>query len=180
MVKLVFPERIDSVRLTMQRLRYEDAEEVFYTYASKPEATRFVGWRTHQKIEDTIAYLRFAIPAFKAHIDYSFSVRVKTTNQLIGAFGVINQDGELHFGYILSPSKWNQGFATEVCRVMLPLLKQKDVKRIHTFVAAENTPSIRVLQKCGLVEEGVRHGWFVFPNCGPPAKDCVFFDYPLS
>ena len=60
MVNLMLPEHLSTERLFLQRLRYEDAEEIFYTYASKPLATRFVSWPTHEKVADTNAFLTYA------------------------------------------------------------------------------------------------------------------------
>ena len=48
MSRLSLPAIIRTERLLLQRLRYEDAEEIFYAYASKPEATRYVSWPTHR------------------------------------------------------------------------------------------------------------------------------------
>ena len=64
---------------------------------------------------------------------------------------VINDQGKIQFGYILSPTQWGSGYATEVCQMMLPFLKmQPGIFRIGTFVDAENITSANVLRKCGL------------------------------
>jgi ribosomal-protein-alanine N-acetyltransferase len=181
MVYLNLPERIFTERLILQRLRYEDADEIFHTYASKPEATRYVSWPTHQSIDDTRAFLRYAIPAWSRGRDYSYTVRMKESNRLIGSFGIINDQGKLQFGYIFSPTQWNKGFATEVCRTMMELLKdQKNVYRISTFVDVDNVASSRVLLKSGLLEEARLHHWFRFINQGNAPKDCLLYYFPIS
>src|SRR5690606_25474033 len=106
MIRLQLPERIETERLLLQRLRYEDAEEIFYSYASKPEATKFLSWPTHQSLEDTHSFLRYAREGWSWGTDYSFSIRLKESNQFIGSFGVINDKGKVQFGYVISPSKW--------------------------------------------------------------------------
>ena len=176
MIHLLLPEHIETARLTLERLRYEDAEEIFYAYASKTEATKYMSWPTHQRISDTRNYLKFAIQGWTFGIDYSYGVRLKETNQMIGSFGVLNDQGKLQFGYILSPTQWGRGYATEVCKAMLPLLKmQLGVFRIGTFVDAENVASAHVLQKSGLVEEARLEKWFRFVNQNNEAKDCILF-----
>jgi [ribosomal protein S5]-alanine N-acetyltransferase len=173
------PEKIETPRLLIQKLRYEDAEEIFYTYASKAEATRFVSWETHRKIEDTTEFLRYATGAWKSGKDFSYSVRLKLSNRLIGSIGIINSSGDLQFGYIFTPTQWNQGYATETCRALLShLTKDPGVKRISTFVDAENVASARVLLKCGLIEEARLSAWFPFPNQKGVRKDCLVFKYP--
>jgi [ribosomal protein S5]-alanine N-acetyltransferase len=180
MVVLFLPEKIITDRLVLERLRYEDAEEIFYAYASKHEATQFVGWTTHKRIEDTKDYLRFSINAWNNNLEYSYSIRLKGSRRLLGSFGIINDDGKLQFGYIFSPTQWNKGFATETCHAVLPMLRQNEVHRIYTVVDCENAASIRVLEKCGLLKEATLEKWHRFPNQRNAAKDCILFKYPLT
>jgi ribosomal-protein-alanine N-acetyltransferase len=181
MVVLNLPEEILTDRLSLHRLRYEDAEEIFYTYASKPEVTRFVSWPTHKSLRDTSAFLRYAVNAWDKGTDYSFAIRLKANNRLIGSIGVINENGKLQFGYVLSPTQWNKGYATEACVRLMHLLRtQRGVYRIQSFVDAENVSSARVLLKSGLVEEARLVRWFRFVNQNNKAKDCILFKLPLD
>jgi ribosomal-protein-alanine N-acetyltransferase len=181
MVKLDLPTQIFTERLTIQKLRYEEAEEIFYSYSSKPEATRFMSWPTHESLSDTLAFLQYAELGWRAGTDYSFSVRLRHSARLIGSFGVINEDGKLQFGYIYSPTQWGKGYATEVCRAMMQVLQdQPGIYRIQTFTDADNIASTRVLSKSGLVEEGRLSRWYRFINQNNAAKDCIHFRLPLS
>ena len=181
MVILNLPEEIITDRLSLRRLRYEDAEEMFYTYASKPEVTRFVSWPTHRSLQDTKDFLRYALNAWEKGTDYSFAIRLKDTNRLIGSIGVINENGKLQFGYALSPTQWNHGYATEACTRLMGLLStQPGVYRIQTFVDKENVSSAKVLIKSGLVEEAKLERWFRFVNQNNEAKDCILFRLPLD
>jgi ribosomal-protein-alanine N-acetyltransferase len=174
--RLNLPEVIETERLVLQRLKYEDAEEIFYCYASKPEATRFVSWPTHQSIRDTRDFLRYAIHGWNSGKDYGYSIRIKSSYRLIGGIGAINDQGKIQFGYVISPTQWGKGYATEACKPVLDLLRsQENVFRIGTFVDAENTASIRVLEKCGLNEEARLEKWFRFVNQGNAPKDCILF-----
>src|SRR5688572_30037884 len=167
MVLLDLPERINTERLFLQRLRYEDAEEIFYTYASKPEATRYMAWPTHQSVDDTRSFLRYVIHSWDQGMDYSFSIRLKDTGKLIGSFGLIHDNGKIQFGYILSPTAWGHGYATEACTRMMNVLRTfPSLFRISTFVDTANTASVRVLLKSGLVEEARLEKWFRFVNQG--------------
>lgn len=175
------PEKLATERLALQRLRYEDAEEIFYAYASKAEATKFVSWRRHQSVDDTRRFLAFAIQAWTAGRDFTYSVRLKNSNRLIGSIGIINLDYRVQFGYIFSPTHWNQGYATEACRAILEILKsQKMISGITTFVDADNLSSIRVLEKSGMTAEGIFPKWFQFPNQNNVAKDCILFALPRT
>ncbi len=74
---------------------------------------------------DTRAFLRYAVAAWHEGMDYSFAIRLKSSNRMIGSFGVINENGKLQFGYILTPTHWGSGYATEACRTMMHLLVQE-------------------------------------------------------
>jgi [ribosomal protein S5]-alanine N-acetyltransferase len=181
MDKLVLPEKVHTARLTLQRLKYEDAEEVFYTYASKPEVTKYVSWPTHRTIEDSRVFLRYALEGWNTGSDLSYAIRISHTKQLIGTFGFINEQGKVQFGYALSPLHWNKGFATEVCKQMMEVIKDsKEVFRVNTFVDTENVASIRVLEKSGLFREAMLPKWFRFVNQDMQPKDCYLYVLPFD
>jgi ribosomal-protein-alanine N-acetyltransferase len=179
-MKLPVPERIETERVILSRLQREDAEEIFYSYASKPEATRFMLWPMHRSMEDTRGFLSRAAYGWNAGSDYSFCIRLKETQRLIGGCGITNEEGRIQFGYVLSPTHWGRGLATEVCcRLMEVVRGLPGVYRVSTFVDVENTASVRVLLKSGLVEEARLEKWLRFVNQENQPKDCLLFRLPL-
>lgn len=169
------PAKIETERFVLQRLKYEDAEEIFYTYASKPEATKYLAWITHRSVDDTRAYLRYAIESWNYGIDYSYSIRLKNL-LLVGSIGVLHDYGKAQLGYVISPTHWNRGYTTEAAMHVLKILKTfSGLYRIGTFVDMENIASIKVLQKCGMVEEARLEKWFRFVNQNNQPKDCILF-----
>lgn len=179
-MQLPMPESIVAGNLILRRLRYEDAEEIFFTYASKPEGTRYVSWPTHQRLKDTRDFLRYAIHAWNRGLDYSFSIRLADSNRLVGSIGAINEMGKIQFGYFIAPSQWGRGYATAAAKALLAVLKSMPgIISIKTFVDAENAASIRVLQKCGLVEEARIPDYYRFVNQNSRAKECILFKLEL-
>lgn len=180
MTSLQIPGSITTQRLVMRRLRYEDADEIFYTYASKPEATVYVAWPTHERIADTRAYLEYAVGGWERGSDYTFSIRLPEHNRLIGTFGFMNDAGKIQFGYALGPLYWGKGYATEVCNGMMAMLRRvPGIYRIGTLVDAENVASSKVLLKAGLIEEARLPRWMRFVNQGNEPKDCILYRLPL-
>ena len=177
MIRLPMPVEMETERLLLQRLRYEDAEEIFYAYASKPEATRYLSWATHESVDETRDYLKYAVDNWNFGTDYSYSMRLKS-GVLIGSIGVINDNGKVQLGYVVSPMHWGRGYTTEAFMRVLGTLKTiPQLYRIGTFVDADNMASIRVLKKCGLVEEARLPKWFRFINQDNEPKDCLLFRY---
>jgi [ribosomal protein S5]-alanine N-acetyltransferase len=176
---LKLPEKISSKRIYLERLRYEFAEEIFYSYASKPEVTRYVAWPTHRSITDTRGYLSYAVPAWNSGTDFTYAIRLIGSNRIIGSIGCLNDVGKIQFGYVLGPVFWNQGYATEACLAILPHLKSsRDIYRIWTLTDVENVASQKVLVKCGLVEEARVARWIRFVNQDNSPRDCIFFKVP--
>jgi [ribosomal protein S5]-alanine N-acetyltransferase len=176
---LFISEKIVTARLVLQRFRYEDGAEIFYTYSSKPEATKYVAWRTHQSIGETRDFLDYVIPGWEVGRDYSFAIRLKGSGRMIGSCGMLNEEGKIQFGYILGPWHWGNGYATEATQAMLIRVKSDpQVFRIGTFVDVDNTASIKVIKKCGLIEEARLEKWFRFPNQNNEPKDCLLFKLP--
>ena len=172
---LAMPSKMETERLFLQRLKYEDAEEIFYAYASKPQATHYLSWPTHQSIDETRTFLKHAVESWNYGTDYSYSIRLKN-GVLIGSIGIINDDGKVQLGYVISPNHWRHGYTTEACtRILSTLRNFKELYRIGTFVDAENLASVRVLKKCGMVEEALLPKWFRFVNQNNKPKDCILF-----
>ena len=180
-MKIGLPEKIETQRLVLQRLKYEDAEEIFYTYASKPEATRYMAWPTHKTLKDTRTFLDYAMQGWERGIDYSYGIRLQSNNRFIGSIGILNDNGKIQFGYILSPTQWGKGYATEACSNLIQVVKAiPDIQQIGTFVDIENTASRKVLLKTGLKEDFIFSKWFAFVNQNNELKDCVLFSLPMS
>jgi ribosomal-protein-alanine N-acetyltransferase len=178
---LKFPEKIETTRLLLQRLRYEDAEEIFYSYASKPEVTKFLSWPTHKSVEDTREFLRYAYECWNKGLDFSYSIRLRESYNLIGGFGLIHEAGRIQFGYALSPTSWNNGYATEACIKMMEVVRGcPQIYRVNTFVDTENTASIKVLERSGLKREATLIKWFRFVNQNNEPKDCSLYYLPLE
>lgn len=176
---LPIPEKIETERLVLTRFRHEDAAEIFYTYASKPECTKFVSWPTHQTIKDTRAYLNQTALGWKQGDDYAFAVRQKVNNRLIGGCGFLLDNGKAQIGYVFGSLHWGNGFATEITRKLIELLReQSSLLRIGSFIDSENLASASVLQKAGMVEEAYLKNWFQFPNQGNAFKDCILYKMP--
>jgi len=180
MTTLPVPEVVNTERLVVRRLRYEDADEIFYTYASKPEATRYVAWPAHRSIADTRAFLNHTVPAWNKGLEYSFSIRLRAYNRFIGTFGLVHDAGKIQFGYALGPLYWGNGYATEVCRAMMSMVKSiPGIYRVGTLVDTENVASCKVLFKAGLVEEVTLSKWMRFPNQDNEPRDCILYRLPL-
>jgi RimJ/RimL family protein N-acetyltransferase len=72
---------------------------------------------------------------------------------LAGYVSCFQRDGRANVGYWISREHWGKGIATRALRL---LLLEVTTRPLHAHVATSNGASLRVLQKCGFVVEGVQ------------------------
>jgi len=71
-------------------------------------------------------------------------------------------DCEIEIGYILKKSAWGKGYATEATKRLLKFaFEETPLEELVATTNSENTASQRVLEKCGLVYEGMRRAYAV-------------------
>lgn len=69
-------------------------------------------------------------------------------------------DGEIEVGYLLKPSAWGKGYATEVCKRLLRFgFEDAPLPEIVAVTHPDNTASQHVLRKAGMAEEGLRRAY---------------------
>ncbi|KAJ5693204.1 hypothetical protein N7462_002627 [Penicillium macrosclerotiorum] len=96
---------------------------------------------------------------------------------LIGVVGVHRTDPVPELGYLFHPSAWGKGYATESVAAFVKhyFTIRPEANVIEAKVDTKNFASIRVLQKCGFVEEetivgGAQQAWL-----DPPVRDLVVY-----
>ncbi|ULH15380.1 GNAT family N-acetyltransferase [Deinococcus sp. KNUC1210] len=74
---------------------------------------------------------------------------------MMGVKGCPDAAGAIEIGYGLNPEAWNQGYATEALRALLPHWRaQEGVQQLRAETATSNPASARVLEKSGFVRVG--------------------------
>ncbi len=158
------PPELHTPRLILRPMRVSDAGDMF-DYARREEVTRFLLWQPHPEAEYTEAYLRSVQKQYKKGEFYDWALVYKPTGKMIGTCGFTSFDlrhnkGEI--GYVLNPDFWGRGLATEaVERVLRFGLEELGLHRLEARYMVENAASRRVMEKCGMVFEGVLRDWML-------------------
>lgn len=83
----------------------------------------------------------------------------------IGGGAMMLRDDSMYYrtwevGYWLTPSAQGKGYATEFTEAFVRWSFETwpELNRVEAFVLNRNLGSLRVLQKCGFVKEGIRRG----------------------
>ena len=165
----------------------EDAPSIYARYASDPDVTLYLPWRPHKDVEETRTFLSHLLSAMESGGTHAWIVESKEDRRLMGLMSMGIQsarEGDLlsteeesryykvGFAYHLARSEWGRGYATEAARAVVDwALGQPRIFRIWTLCDVENAASAKVLDKLGLVREGVLKRWSIRPNISPEPRD---------
>jgi [ribosomal protein S5]-alanine N-acetyltransferase len=149
---------LETERLLLRKLRLEDARAMF-AYASDPEVTRYVLFDTHRSIEDSVAFLRFAVEGYERGDFGGWGVVLKDSGAFVGTCGVdygyAPEHARAELGYVLAREHWGKGLMPEAVRAVIRFgFGRMELNRIQARCIAENTASARVMEKAGMTYEG--------------------------
>jgi [ribosomal protein S5]-alanine N-acetyltransferase len=173
------PEMLETARLVLRRPLETDIEEIYNRFAGDPEVTRMMGWRRHESLADTQAFLAFSDAEWARWHAGPLLVRSRTDGVLLGSTGLsFETPYRAQTGYVFAKDAWGMGYATEALRAMVDLAGRLNVRRLYAICHTGNTASSRVLEKCGFTREGILRSHSEFPNL-EPGQPCDVFCYAL-
>ncbi|MGB8000403.1 MAG: GNAT family protein [Anaerobacillus sp.] len=148
---------ISLARIQLRELRQEDWKSV-HSYASIEEVCQYQPWGPNTEGESQ-AYVHAIIEDASLNPRKRFAYVILEGESVIGVCELNVRDAANLYGeisYILHPDWWGQGFATEAATMLLSYAF--DDLKLHKVSATcnpENIGSKRVLEKIGMVKEGL-------------------------
>jgi RimJ/RimL family protein N-acetyltransferase len=147
-------EPITTERLRLRRSTPEDAGAIS-AYRSDPEVHRMQGWERTDP-EGVQAEIEEMAPRRPGEPGgwVQFTVEDRADGSLVGDVGLSPADGEpgvIKVGYTIDPRFQGRGYATEAVAALVDYsfgTLEADV--VRAYAGAENTPSIRVMEKVGM------------------------------
>jgi len=172
----MFPDTFRTVRLMLRPIAVADAGAIFDGYAQDAEVTRFLTWRPHRSRGDTEDYVARCI-ATPPDVARTYMIVGAADGELRGAFELRRiTPFRLDLGYVLARTWWRQGLMTEALSEAVQwAMRQPSVFRIGAVCDVENVGSARVMEKAGLVREGVLRRWIMHPNVSDEPRDCFSY-----
>jgi len=167
------PASLETERLRLRPPRLEDASEIFARYAQDPEVTRYLTWRPHKRIEPVQEFLRSLLTLRDQGAVLPWIVERRSDDRLLGVIDLRLQGFRAEVGYALARDAWGQGYASEAARTLVEwALAQPGIYRVWAVCDVDNPASGRVLEKAGMVREGLLRRWSVHPNVSDEPRDC--------
>lgn len=148
---------LETERLILRRLQQTDLRDVF-EYASNENISRQVLWDAHQSLRESQRFLDYTFERYRRGEMAPFAIEHKTDRKMIGTIDFAwweRGNGTVEIGFALSEKYWGLGLIPEAARAMQQFAFEKmGVTRIEARCFAENSQSIRVLEKMGMTYEG--------------------------
>ncbi|ASK60960.1 GNAT family N-acetyltransferase [Virgibacillus phasianinus] len=160
--------KTNSKRLYLREFTSNDWQQV-HIYASRDEVCQYQVWGPNTT-DETKEFINQALADIDKHPRSRFSLAIICNGYLIGSVELTITDekyGTAEIGYVINPSYWGKGYATEATRLIVDWgFKEFGFHRIFATCDPRNKASARVLGKIGMVREGrirehirLKEGW---------------------
>lgn len=170
--------KIETERLLLRKIKMADAQDM-YDYASRSEVTRYLLWYEHPDLGFTKRYIAYLDTQYRAGKFYDFAIIERESKKMIGTCGFTRLDEEKkmgEIGYVLHPSFWGRGYATEAVTAIIRFgFEKMGLCRIEGRYMANNTASCRVMEKCGMKLEGVYADFMVIKGRPEAIGVCTIY-----
>lgn len=163
-------------RLTLKRTTVGDASQVFRNWASNENIAGYMSWSAYKSIDAVRQSLAEWQTEYKKTDTYYWGVYLDGEQQLIGTVYLLTE-GELarvgSLSYCIGEPWQNKGYMTEaVQRIIRFAFDKIGFHRVEAYHAKSNPQSGRVMQKCGMQQEGVLRERCYTKN---GFEDCVYY-----
>lgn len=149
---------LETNRLILRKITLDDVEDM-YVYGSDDEVTKHVTWDTHKTISDTKAFAAFVLNKYQNKEVVPWGIELKENGKFIGTIDFVSwtpHHKTAEIGYVISKDYWGKGITTEAANEIIKFgFHKMDLVRIEARCFVENIGSMRVMEKCGMSEEGL-------------------------
>ena len=149
--------KIRTPSLTITTFSQAMAQSV-YENSQDDDTRRFVPDEVYNSVEEAREAIAFLMSRYES-TDGPFVYPI-ITNDGSNNIGYVQlckleleEEGNWEIGYHIAKNFTGKGYATESVKAFLPAMAQKlNLKEVYVICLAENTASIRVLEKCGFTQ----------------------------
>jgi ribosomal-protein-alanine N-acetyltransferase len=146
-------------RLILRQLTLADADAMYHNWASDPEVTKYLTWKTHKSPHySQKALQKVWLEQYPKQDFYDWCIVLRETSEPIGTIGTVHIDegvGSLEIGYCIGRKWWHCGYASEaLTRIIDFFFVEVNASRIESKHNSKNVNSGKVMQKAGMQFEG--------------------------
>ena len=149
---------LETNRLKLRRYTPDDAEAMFYGWASDPQVAEYLTWEPHPNPDATRALIETWCAEYDKPNYYNWVIEYE--GKPIGNISVVDireRNERAVIGYCLSRKHWGKGIMPEAFTAVIDYLF--GTVGFHAIEAEHdefNPKSGRVMEKCGMTKDGAR------------------------
>jgi len=147
-------------RLSLRQLRLDDAGAVAEGAGDRRVARYLIAVPSPYPVALARRWVVSRIEWWETGRGVTLAITRRTSPHiLLGTVSLrrFTRDRRAELGYWLAAHAWNFGFATEACRALVDFgFRELGLARIYAQVLAGNRGSLNVLDKLGMVGEGIK------------------------
>lgn len=151
---------LETERLILRQFRLEDAHDMYHNWAGDPSVSKFLTWPVHTGIEASQAVIQMWMAKYQDLDNYNWCIELKSIGQAIGSITAVKVKEEISavsIGYCIGRVYWGQGITTEALSALMDFFFDRvQVNRVEAIHDPMNPASGKVMEKCGLLKEGVQ------------------------
>jgi [ribosomal protein S5]-alanine N-acetyltransferase len=150
---------LETDRLILRKYTLEDLP-IVTAQRTTPEIAKFIGGTKIQTPEFVVKRINFTLDCYEK---YGFGVMAmiwKETGELIGWSGLqpLEDSGEIEVAYGMIESFWGKGIGFECAKAWLEYgFNVAKLEKIVACAEEGNIGSWRIMEKCGMKFEDIRH-----------------------
>ena len=151
---------LQTERLTLRRLSFDDLYDYYERLGSDGEVSKYMLFEPHQDIGETLALIEEALVRYEEENFYRWGI--ESGDGLIGVIELLHFDEESEsctFTCMLGKQWWGQGYAAEALKEVFRFAKEElEVKKLTADHMAPNAASGAVMRKAGMTQVGILPG----------------------
>ncbi|MBQ8094437.1 MAG: GNAT family N-acetyltransferase [Clostridia bacterium] len=150
---------LTTQRLVLRPFKPEDGPAMFRNWAGSSRVTRYLTWPTHDSEATSSALTTLWAKEAEDPGRYQWAIVLKELGEPIGSISVVSHDESIRaaeIGYCIGEHWWGKSLTAEALQaVILYLTESVGFNRITARHDTENPASGRVMQKAGMLFEGI-------------------------
>ena len=168
MLKESFTDRLETERLILRRFEKSDAASMMRNWVSDPAVQRNYGEPVYRTPEEVDGLLDKYIGGYDEPYHYRWAVIEKESGECVGQIAYFLVDAKNEFAeieYCIGTAYQGRGYATEACEAVIQYgFDVIGLHKVQICVRPSNTPSRKVIGKCGFVYEGTLRDYFLMDD----------------
>ena len=152
-------KRIETERLLLRPFTPEDAPAMYRNWASDSVVTEYLTWKPHVNLEATQMMADLWAEKSQNPDYYQWAIVLRESGEPIGSLSVVRLDDSIacaELGWCIGRQWWGRGLMPEAAWAVTEyLIREVGFHRVAARHDVRNAKSGRVMQKIGMIREGV-------------------------